>query len=306
MAIAPNSVYIAPANMYLSMLHATLYHLEPPAGASLHLPIDALFRALADDQGDRAVCIVLSGTGADGTIGLRAIKGAAGMSMVQNVQSAKYDGMPRSALATGLVDYVLPPADMPAQLLAYVQGSHLRARASASIPALSDVLQKIFLLLWGRTGHDFSSYKANTLSRRITRRMNVHQLQEPQQYVRFLQEQPHELDLLFKELLIGVTSFFRAPETFDVLAHEAVPALLAAKAEYEDVRVWVPGCASGEEAHSLGILLYEGLERTAKRCKVQIFATDLDPQTIEIARTGLYPAGIVREKSMPCQRCTTI
>jgi two-component system, chemotaxis family, CheB/CheR fusion protein len=292
MTIEPNSVYIAPANMYLSMLHATLYHLEPPAGASLHLPIDALFRALADDQGDRAVCIVLSGTGTDGTMGLRAIKGAAGMSMVQNVQSAKYDGMPRSALATSLVDYVLSPSDMPAQLLAYVQGSYLQTRESESAPALSDVLQKIFLLLRSRTGHDFSGYKANALSRRITRRMNVHQLQEPQQYVRFLQEQSYELDLLFKELLIGVTSFFRDPEAFDVLAHEAVPALLAAKADDEDVRVWVPGCSSGEEAYSLGILLYEGLERAAKRCRVQIFATDLDPQAIEAARTGLYPTGI--------------
>jgi len=292
MTIAPNSVYIAPASAYLSIRHATLYHLEPPAGASLHLPIDTLFRALADDQEAQAVCIVLSGTGTDGTVGLRAIKGAGGMSMVQDVQSAKYDGMLRSALATGLVDYVLPPSDMPPQLLAYVQGSYLRAHALASTPVLSDMLQKIVFLLRDRTGHDFSGYKANSLSRRMTRRMSVHQLQEPQQYVRLLQEQPYELDLLFKELLIGVTSFFRDPEAFDVLTHEAVPALLAAKADDEDVRVWVPGCASGEEAYSLGILLYEGLERTAKRCKVQIFATDLDPQAIETARTGLYPAGI--------------
>ena len=292
MTIEPNSVYIAPSNTYLSILHATLYHLEPPTGASLHLPIDALFRALADDLGDRAVGIVLSGTGTDGTMGVRAIKGAAGMTMVQNEQSAKYGGMPRSALATGFVDYVLPPSDMPAQLLAYIQGSYLQAREPESVPGLSNVFQKILLLLRDRTGHDFSGYKAHTLSRRITRRMNVHQLQEPQQYVRFLQEQPPELDLLFKELLIGVTSFFRDPEAFDALTHAAVPALLAAKADYEDIRVWVAGGASGEEAYSLGILLYEGLERTAKRCKVQIFATDLDPQAIETARMGLYPEGI--------------
>ena len=222
MTIEPNSVYIAPSNTYLSILHATLYHLEPPTGASLHLPIDALFRALADDLGDRAVGIVLSGTGTDGTMGVRAIKGAAGMTMVQNEQSAKYGGMPRSALATGFVDYVLPPSDMPAQLLAYIQGSYLQAREPESVPGLSNVFQKILLLLRDRTGHDFSGYKAHTLSRRITRRMNVHQLQEPQQYVRFLQEQPPELDLLFKELLIGVTSFFRTPEAFDALTHAAV------------------------------------------------------------------------------------
>jgi two-component system, chemotaxis family, CheB/CheR fusion protein len=138
------------------------------------------------------------------------------MTMVQNEQSAKYGGMPRSALATGFVDYVLPPSDMPAQLLAYIQGSYLQAREPELVPGLSNVFQKILLLLRDRTGHDFSGYKAHTLSRRITRRMNVHQLQEPQQYVRFLQEQPPELDLLFKELLIGVTSFFRDPEAFDV------------------------------------------------------------------------------------------
>ncbi len=291
-AIEPNCVYIAPSNTYLSMLHATMQHLQPPTGASLQLPIDVLFRALADDQGDRAVGVVLSGTGTDGTLGIKAIKGAAGMTMVQSVQSAKYDGMPRSALATDLVDYVLPPSEMPAQLLVYAQGSYRQARALEPVPAPSDVLRKIFVLLRGHTGHDFSGYKVTPISRRIARRMNVHQLQEPQQYVRFLQEQPHELDLLFKELLIGVTSFFRDPEAFDMLMHEAVPSLLAAKADYEDVRVWVPGCSSGEEAYSLGILLYEGLERTAKRCKVQIFATDLDPQAIETARTGVYPAGI--------------
>jgi len=155
MTIEPNSVYIAPSHMYLSMLHATLHHLEPPAGVSLHLPIDALFRALADDQGDRAICIVLSGTGTDGTIGLRAIKGAAGMSMAQDVQSAQYDGMPRSALATGLVDYVLSPSDMPAQLLAYAQGSYLQAREPTSVPALSDIFQQVLLLLRDLTAHDF-------------------------------------------------------------------------------------------------------------------------------------------------------
>jgi two-component system, chemotaxis family, CheB/CheR fusion protein len=295
MALAPNSVYIAPSDMHLSMRHAILYHLEPPPGVSLHLPIDAFFRALADDQGHRAVCVVLSGTGTDGTMGVRAIKGAAGMTMVQDEQSAKYDGMPRSAIATGLVDYVLPPSDMPAQLLTYIQGSYLQAREPEAVPGLANVLQKILLLLRDHTGHDFSGYKAHTLSRRITRRMNVHQCQEPQQYIRFVQEQPHELDLLFQELLIGVTSFFRDPEAFDVLTHTAVPALLAAKANYEDIRVWVAGCASGEEAYSLGILFYEGLERTAKQCKVQIFATDLDPQAIETARMGLYPEGIAAD-----------
>ena len=292
MKIAPNSVYIAPSNTYLSVLHATLHELEATPGESLQFPIDVFFRALADDQQDRAVGIVLSGTGTDGTLGLQAIKEAAGTTMVQNVQSAKYDGMPRSALATGLVDYVLPPSDMPAQLIASVQEPSLPRTAPESDSISSEVLQQLFLLLRRHTGHDFSGYKATTISRRLVRRLNVHQITEPQQYIQLIQQQPHELDLLCKELLIGVSSFFRNPEAFDVLAHEALPQLLAAKSAADDIRVWVPGCASGEEAYSLAILLYECQERTAKRCKVQIFATDLDRQAIEVARKGLYPKGI--------------
>ena len=210
MTIEPNSVYIAPSNTYLSILHATLYHLEPPTGASLHLPIDALFRALADDLGDRAVGIVLSGTGTDGTMGVRAIKCRRDDHGTERaVGEVRRDAPQRPGhwfrrLCLAAVGYA-------AQLLAYIQGSYLQAREPESVPGLSNVFQKILLLLRDRTGHDFSGYKAHTLSRRITRRMNVHQLQEPQQYVRFLQEQPPELDLLFKELLIGVTSFFGIP-----------------------------------------------------------------------------------------------
>jgi two-component system CheB/CheR fusion protein len=292
MKIAPNSVYIAPSNTYLSVLHATLHELEATSGESLQFPIDVFFRALAEDQQDRAVGIVLSGTGTDGTLGLKAIKEAAGITMVQNVQSARYDGMPRSALATHLVDYVLPPSDMPAQLIVSVQEPSLPRTAPESDPIPSEVLQQLFILLRRHTGHDFSGYKATTIFRRLVRRLNVHQITEPQQYIQLIQQQPYELDLLFKELLIGVSSFFRDSEAFDALAREALPALLASKSAADDIRVWVPGCASGEEAYSLAILLHECQERTAKRCKVQIFATDLDTQAIEVARKGLYPKGI--------------
>ena len=295
MTIAPNSVYIAPANRYLSVLHTTLHHLEATPGESLQFPIDVFFRALAEDQQGRAVGIVLSGTGTDGTLGLKAIKEAAGRTMVQNVQSAKYDGMPSSALAMGLVDYVLPPSDMPAQLIAAVQEPSLPKRAPESDSISPEVLQQLFLLMRRHTGHDFSGYKATTISRRLVRRLHVHQITDPQQYIQLIQQQPHELDLLLKEMLIGVSSFFRDPEAFDVLAHAALPALLAAKSAADDIRVWVPGCASGEEAYSLAILLYECQERTAKRYKVQIFATDLDRQAIEVARKGLYPEGITAD-----------
>jgi two-component system CheB/CheR fusion protein len=295
MTIAPNRVYIAPSNRYLSVLQTTLHELDATQDESLQFPIDVFFRALAEDQQDRAVGIVLSGTGTDGTLGLKAIKEAAGITLVQNVQSAKYDGMPRSALATGLVDYVLPPADMPAQLIAAIQEPSLPRRALQSDPLSSEVLQEIFLLLRHHTGHDFSGYKTNTISRRLARRLHVHQMTDPRQYLQLLREQPHELDLIFKELLIGVSRFFRDPEAFDMLAHEALPALLAAKSAADDIRVWVPGCASGEEAYSLAILLYECQERVAKRHKVQLFATDLDTQAIAVARKGLYPEGIAAD-----------
>jgi two-component system CheB/CheR fusion protein len=288
--LAPNSVYIAPSNKYLSMLHATLYHLDPPPDAALQFPIDVWFRALANDHGERAVGIVLSGTGTDGTQGVQAIKAAAGMTMVQSIQSAQYDGMPRSALDTELVNYVLSPSDMPGQLLAYAHEPFCQTREPAPVPP--DVLQKICLLLRSRTRHDFSGYKTYTVARCMVRRMQAHQLQNPLQYVELVQTQPHELDFLLQELLIGVTRFFRDSEAFDRLAHAILPPLLAAKADHENIRVWVPGCASGEEAYTLGILLYEGLERMGQQCRVQIFATDLDSQAIEIARKGLYPERI--------------
>ncbi|MGO8931339.1 MAG: chemotaxis protein CheB [Limisphaerales bacterium] len=296
-AVEPNCIYMSPSEGYLAILSGTLHLMEPNEPGLLRLPIDYFFRSLGEDQKEKAIGIVLSGTGTDGTLGLKAIKGAGGMTMAQAPESAKYSGMPSSAIATGVVDYVLPTEQIPAQLRAYTQGPYL---ASGVIETqeegrLPEPMQKINVLLRARTGHDFSAYKANTIRRRIERRINVHQLKGPLQYLRLLHENPHELDLLFRDLLIGVTSFFRDPEAFGALANTALPGLLAPRPDGAPVRVWAPGCSTGEEAYSLAMVLREQMDRLKRLPAVQIFATDLDHTAIEAARAGLYPEGIARD-----------
>jgi two-component system CheB/CheR fusion protein len=296
-AVEPNTVYLSLPGGYLAILHGTLHLLEPDEAGLLRLPIDFFFRSLAEDQKDLAIGIVLSGTGTDGTLGLKAIKGATGMTMAQEPDTAKYSGMPSSAIATGLVDYVLPVERLPQQLIAYAQRSSLAATELDLVreEGLSEPLQKILVLLRARTGHDFTTYKSNTVRRRIERRINVHQLPGSLAYLRLLQENPHELDLLFKELLIGVTNFFRDSEAFEALAKTIVPQLLAAQPANAPVRVWAAGCASGEEAYSLAMTLLEGMEKLNQRFPIQIFGTDLDHEAIDIARVGFYPEGIARD-----------
>ena len=293
--IKPNTVYVIPPNKALEVLNGVLQLLEPSRPRGVSLPIDSFFRSLAQDQGPNAVAIILSGTGTDGTLGLRAIKGETGMVMVQDEESAKYDGMPRSAIGTGLADFVLPVDKMPEQLIKYAR--HALLAPSPKIPGategeLPDVLQKIYVLLRSRTGHDFSLYKRNTILRRVERRMSVHQIDDVSDYVRYLQESEHEANILFKELLIGVTSFFRDPEAFDVLKDGVLHQLLGGRPEGHTFRAWVPGCSSGEEAYSLAIILHESMERLKRHFSVQIFGTDLDADAIDVARAGRYPASI--------------
>jgi two-component system CheB/CheR fusion protein len=299
MVVQPNCAYIIPPNHDMAFLNGTLQLLEPSSPRGHRLPIDFFFRSLAQDQRERAVCIVLSGTGSDGTLGVRAVKGEGGMAMAQNPESTEYDGMPRSAIATGLVDYVLPPAEMPAQLIAYV------AHAFGNMPRLvfpppphaESMLKKVFLLLRAQTNHDFSRYKQNTIVRRIERRMAVHQIGELDGYIKYLQQTPAEVEALFRDLLIGVTSFFRDPEAFAALEEQAIPRLFAGKVAGAVIRVWVPGCSTGEEAYSIAILLQEHLEKLKQNLKVQVFATDIDRRAIDTARAGLYPASIVADVS---------
>ncbi|NTW97036.1 MAG: PAS domain S-box protein [Oscillochloris sp.] len=297
MLLQPNCAYIIPPNHDLAVLNGTLQLLTPSAPRGLRLPIDFFFRSLAQDQRERAICIVLSGTGSDGTMGVRAVKGEGGMVMAQNPESTEYDGMPRSAIATGMVDHVLPPAAMPAQLLAYTAhafGSRPRPLADPT-PKIHDVLGKICVVLRNQTGHDFAQYKTTTLIRRVERRMALHQITRADDYVQYLRQAPDEAESLFRDLLIGVTSFFRDPEAFAYLEAQVIPRLCTDKRADEAVRVWVCGCSTGEEAYSLAILMQEHMETLRQPLKVQIFATDVDSRAITQARSGSFPASIAAD-----------
>jgi two-component system, chemotaxis family, CheB/CheR fusion protein len=299
MVVRPNCTYIIPPNRDMAFLNGSLQLLEPSAPRGHRLPIDYFFRSLAQDQRERAICVVLSGTGSDGTLGVRAIKGEGGMVMVQNPASAEHDGMPRSALATGMVDYVLPPAEMPAQIMVYVAHAFGNPPRPASDPPskIENALKKIFILLRDQTNHDFSQYKSSTILRRIERRMAVQQIETIDDYVKFLQQASTEVEALFRDLLIGVTSFFRDPKAFQVLEEEVVPRLFADKFAGALIRVWSVGCSTGEEAYSLAILLAEHQKVLKKSFNVQVFATDIDSRAIATARAGLYPASIASDIS---------
>jgi len=294
MVVRVNCVYIIPPNRDMACLNGTLQLLVPTAPRGHRLPIDFLFSSLAADQHERAIGIVLSGTGSDGTLGVRAIKDEGGMVMVQSPLSSEFDGMPQSALATGLVDYELAPNEMASQLMAYITHAfgHLPLHASAAAPQAESALKKIFVLLRSQTGHDFSQYKPSTMYRRIERRMAVHQIDSINNYVKYLQQTPLEVQALFNDLLIGVTNFFRDPEAFAVLENLVIPRLFQGKQAGSVVRVWCAGCSTGEEAYSVAILLQEQLEQLKTSIKVQVFATDIDRRAIAAARLGVYPASI--------------
>ncbi|HIJ86436.1 MAG TPA: PAS domain S-box protein [Desulfuromonadales bacterium] len=295
--VQPNCAYIIPPNCDMAFLNGTLHLLEPAAPRGQRLPIDFFFRSLAQDQHELAICIVLSGTGSDGTMGLRAIKGEGGMAMAQNPESTEYDGMPRSAINTGMVDYVLSAADMPAQLIAYAVHAFGRPQRPASVPEpkTESELKKVFVILRAQTGHDFSLYKPSTVQRRIGRRMAVHQIKRLDGYVKFLQQTPPEVEALFRDLLIGVTNFFRDPLTFAALETTIIPRLFADKPSGSTVRVWICGCSTGEEAYSIAILLQEHVETLKQHFTMQLFATDIDKQAIDQARKGFFPGSIAAD-----------
>ena len=299
MVVQPNCAYIIPPGRDMAFINGTLQLLQPSEPRGQRLPIDFFFRSLALDQHERAIGIVLSGTGSDGTMGVRAIKGEGGMVMAQNIASTEFDGMPRSAIATGLVDYELPPAEMPAQLIAYAAHAFGKLPRSTTLPApkVENAMKKIFILLRAQTGHDFSQYKPSTIHRRIERRMAVHQIDTIDGYVRFLQQTSAEVEALFRDLLIGVTNFFRDPEAFQVLENQVIPKLFVGKPAGAVIRVWTTGCSTGDEAYSIAILLAERIEALKQNFTVQLFATDIDSQAIATARAGIYPASIAADIS---------
>ncbi len=297
--VKPNVIYVVPPNHNLAILKGTLQLMDPVLTSGQKMPIDFFLRSLALDKGNRAVCVILSGMGSDGTLGLRAIKGELGLAMVQSPDSAKYDSMPKSAIDTDLADFILPPESMPARLIAFAKYSHKTASFQVIPPEgkVPDAMKKIFVILRNATGHDFSSYKKNTVYRRIERRMNMHQIKNISTYVRFFQESPKEINSLFKEMLIGVTGFFRDSEAFEKLKRDIIPVLLDKKPVDYQIRVWVPGCSTGEEAYSVAICLREYIESAKLHCGVQVFATDIDSDAIDIARQGVYPASIATDVS---------
>ena len=294
-----NRVYLAPPDHNIELIDNTLHYRAPDKSNGINLPIDFFFRSLAEDQGERAIGIILSGTGTDGTLGLKAIKGAGGMAMVQEEAQAKFSGMPKSAIDTGVVDFVLPVEKMPQQLLNYVMHPYIE-KAQGTRPIDGDFetnTRKILLLIRNKTGHDFSLYKANTIHRRIERRMALHQIERIADYVRFLEKDSKEIESLFKELLINVTRFFRDPDAFKALEKKVAEGLLETKDRGESFRVWVAGCSSGEEAYGLAMLLTEILEKHKKRYLLQVFASDIDDEAIETGRQAVYPESIVADVS---------
>ena len=299
MRVEPNCTYIIPPNHDMALLNGTLQLLKPAAPRGQRLPIDFFFRSLAQDRRALAIGIVLSGTGSDGTLGVRAIKGEGGMVMAQSSDSTEYDGMPRSAVATGLVDFVLPPSEMPTRLLAFASHAFRAGKVAGSDPGLrvDDALKKIFVLLRTQTGHDFSEYKPSTITRRIERRMAVNQIDKMADYVLYVRQNPAEGDALFRDLLIGVTDFFRDPDAFKALQEEAIVRLLSSKPPGAAIRAWVPGCSTGEEAYTIAMLMQERMEALKTNLKLVVFATDLDSTAVERARAGRYPSSIAADVS---------
>ena len=290
MVVQSNSVYVIPPNHDMTIEAGTLLIQEPAEKHGFRLPINLFFRSMALSKQDQAIGIILSGTGEDGALGIRAIKEAGGMVMVQNPESSGYDGMPRSAIATGLVDYIMQPAEMPAQIIAYVANTVRKETSFVFKP--ESTMKRIFNIVSTKTGHDFSSYKQNTILRRIERRMAITNATILDEYLRYLQQKPAEVDKLYQDFLISVTSFFRNPTAFEALREKVIPNLFTDKYPDSNIRIWVPGCSTGEEAYSIGILIQEQMEKLKKKIKVQIFATDIDSQAILKARSGIYPPTI--------------
>jgi two-component system CheB/CheR fusion protein len=297
--VRPNCVYVIPPGKDMSILRGVLHLFEPTATRGLRLPIDSFLRSLALDQQQKSIGVILSGMGSDGTLGMRAIKEMAGLALVQTPATAKFDSMPRSAIDAGLADIVAPAENLPGKIVAYLQRTPLPAKPEGAVEEkMRSALEKTVILLRVHTGHDFSLYKKNTLYRRIERRMGIHQIDRMGDYVRYLQENSQELDLLFKELLIGVTSFFRDPAAWQQLREEIVPALLAGRPAGSH-RAWVAGCSTGEEAYSLAMVFKEAVDalKPAAHHTLQIFATDIDRDAIDKARLGVYPENVAVDVS---------
>ena len=289
--IEPNCVYVVPPNRKLDISHGTLTLSELTEREHRRSPVDVFFRALADAHGSRSVCVILSGTGPNGSAGLKRVKEYGGLVIAQSPDEAAYPDMPNNAIATARVDLVLRAAEMPARIAEYnprQQQTDSHTEATADIGQEPDALRDVLTLLRVRTGHDFTNYKSGTLLRRLQRRLNVVGLSDLYEYARLIREQPSEAVLLMRDLLISVTHFFRDSDAFTVLERRVIPRLFEDKRLDDQIRIWVPGCATGEEAYSIGMLLAEHSDGMIDAPHVQVFATDLDEEAIAVAREGFY------------------
>jgi len=292
MLVEPNHFYVIPPNTNLGILNGTL-HLMPRADEKgQHLPIDFFLRSLAKEQGSRAIGVILSGSASDGVMGLMEIKAEGGITFAQDEKSAAHSSMPHSAAAAGCVDFILPPKKIALELSRIGQHPYLKfdsAKEAKVLPAEEDNLRKIFLLLRQNSGNDFTYYKQSTILRRIKRRILLHKLERMEDYVRYLQESPPEVEALFRDLLINVTEFFRDPDVFEGLKKIVFPTIVKDRPEGLPMRIWVAGCSTGEEVYSIAIALFEFLGDMAANTAIQFFATDLDEQAVDKARSGIYP-----------------
>ena len=297
MKVQKNCVYIIPPKYHIGILHGTLELIKPAKVDGLRLPIDFFFDSLAKDQHQFAIGIILSGNGSDGSRGIRSIKQEGGIVLAQNKDSTEFNSMPKSAIETGLVDYELSPDAMPNKIIKHQASFHNTAKVIDTLSHNSDTLNKIFILLRNKTTHDFSMYKPSTIGRRIERRMMVNQIERIEDYYTYLQNKEDEIDALFNDILIGVTQFFRDTEAFTSLENEVIPKLFLDKEPDATIRVWITGCSTGEEAYSIAILLMEYAQTRKQNFSIQVFATDIDPTAIAIARAGEYSTNITEHMS---------
>ncbi len=301
MPVVPDHVYIIPPNTNLGISERVLNLTPRTEVRGQHMPIDRFFRSLAEDQRNGAIGVILSGTASDGSLGLKAIKAEGGITFAQDEKTAKYGGMPHSAIASGAVDFILPPEGIAEELMRIGRHSYLSGKVSIPqdnskeikagglSPSEEDYFSHVFTLLLSSKGVDFTHYKHPTIKRRITRRMALHKMENMADYVKFLNENPGEVEALYQDILIHVTGFFRDSETFEAVKNQRSPDV--------SIRVWVPGCSTGEEAYSLAIALLEFLGKKSKNIPVQIFATDLSEATLEKARAGKYGENIIQDVS---------
>lgn len=297
--LQPGHVYTVPAGQEVTIQDGVL-HLAPfEQVRGQRMPIDHFFHSLGEDQQQRAIGVILSGTGADGAVGLRSIVGNGGIVLVQRPDTAQFEGMPQSALASGLVTHTLAVEDMPAVLMGYARHPYTAHpdQPAPTAEAQEPLLRAIVELVRARRGYDFTGYKRGTLLRRIHRRMGLSHIERMSDYATRLGQEPREIDALFKDLLISATEFFRDPAAWRTLEAEVIAPLIAAKGDDEPIRVWVAGASTGEEAYSIAMIALEQLDKAGKRCPLQIFATDASEDSLAAARMGIYPAGISAQVS---------